>query len=461
MTAKSTLHGELPRPRAGFIGFDEEEVEAFKHVFGTIFAAKTERMLAGQVYAGDLDVVVSRKDPGEWVKTNHCIVFGKSAATIPLYDDLSLVIDNAEGTAFEAPTQPDPLFASLLKAYVDEIGTARGKPVIRVGRFYNDDVGWIIEEPETEVIADMGLLRATAPRGALALVIARKQAELGFAWFPTPPADVHAWTRAIVTKWSRAYPDAFPGVNDWEAEAAWNDADEARIRRSIEQLARRRSRIVARLDALEARLASELLDARERARKGSRRLLTAQADELVAATRDAFVALGFVVEEMDQATGDNEQRREDLRIRTPDDPNWEAIVEVKGLERGSARLEHVARISRHATRYAAAKGREPSQILFVLNAQFGVPPDLRARPWASAPHDAEAFAEANGLLVPTTDLFRILRDVNSGALSASASRALIVKARGVLQYPIDDDEEDENPVEAARDEQSTASAKGD
>ncbi|WP_075764688.1 maleylpyruvate isomerase N-terminal domain-containing protein [Actinoalloteichus fjordicus] len=121
------------------------------------------------------------------------------------------------------------------------------------------------------------------------------------------------------------------------------------------------------------------------------------------------------------------QRREDLRVRDPDEPGWEAIVEIKGYTRG-AQVNHLARIRRWASRYATDHGRAPDALWHVVN-HFRTT-DPSARPVVLPDDDAlvDLVAEG-GVLIDTRDLFTAARDVQAGTVAADV-RKLLCGARG-------------------------------
>jgi hypothetical protein len=435
--------GSSPRPRVGIIAGDvsKEVIDTLAKMFATAHIATSARGLHAKVYPGDLDlVIVWNQLPGDWGRDNHAIFFGIGGGNSLsgfVVGDVRYCTDLALGETFEAPPV-HPLFASLQRAYVRQIRTARKRPVIRAFRHMHT-VGMVVEDPETEDLIRCGILVASQPRGALAVVQTRSSPRLGFAWFPTPPEDPAAWTRSILMHWSAEFPDSFPGVNDWEASRRWSTAEERRLGDRQIEMETRRKRVFAAIEATEARLASDLLVARDNARNGPRRLITAQGAPLVHAVIEALSAFGFHVTDMDAVQKDpNEAKKEDLRIRCPDDPEWEAIVEVKGLERGNVRGEHLQKIARHVMRYTLEKQRAPSKQIFVCNGELLLPPELRHRPFAGSPDDARAFAENDGLVIPTTDLFEMRRDLGD-TLSASDARERIKNGRGVLDYVIEEE----------------------
>ena len=71
----------------------------------------------------------------------------------------------------------------------------------------------------------------------------------------------------------------------------------------------------------------------------------------------------------------------------------------------------------------------------MVNAYREHPPAVRDGPFASSQDAVRAFAESSdGLVIPTTELFRLVRDVEAGARSAADARACLQAAEQTYLY---------------------------
>lgn len=277
------------------------------------------------------------------------------------------------------------------------------------------------------------LVSARVPMGSLALAAVRADTQTGIAWLPNFHTDRIAWLEVLMQEWAELDREAFKGIVPWREQRQWLTGGELRLSEELEALRDERARHAARFLAEEERIERTLAKERADADRGARLLLTAQGDDLVAAVSHALTAIGFEVENMDEAKLNGQPKLEDLRLRIADRPGWEAVAEIKGHEKRGLRLVDVNQARRPRDRYRDETGRWPDLVMVVHNGMAALPPSLRSRPFDSSPADAQSLSdEGYWLVVPTTDLFRLLRD------SPSLGRAaldVLADSRGVLSYP--------------------------
>lgn len=106
-----------------------------------------------------------------------------------------------------------------------------------------------------------------------------------------------------------------------------------------------------------------------------RELLSATGEELVEAVRTALLSLEFGVVDSDGLPEHKGKKREDLRVH---DGSRTALVEVKGYA-GAAKSNDIQQVSAASAIYAAAEGRVPDVLWYVVNTYRDADPSQRAQ----------------------------------------------------------------------------------
>lgn len=246
------------------------------------------------------------------------------------------------------------------------------------------------------------------------------------SWTP----NKRAWLRLAWKTWVEQGHMNTPGPPDGFEDSAWMTAVELDIHTRIgarqaelEEVANRLSSEISALDA-------ELESAKSDALGGHRRLLTESGEFLVDAVSEAFKLLGFEVTDMDVV---HAERREDLRVADPS-ADWVALVEVKGYTKGG-KANDFLQFSKFQRLFALEERRTQDACWYVVNAYLAHPPAVRDGPFTSSQDAVRAFAESSeGLVIPTTELFRLVRDVETGARSAAEARACLQGAERTYSY---------------------------
>lgn len=237
-----------------------------------------------------------------------------------------------------------------------------------------------------------------------------------------------AWTRAALHEWSELYPDRFPKIPNWDSDPLWQTAKEREL---VEQRHRAEAEIRARVDAWseeDDRLAAELDGARQEAATYERALLTRDGPDLEVAVARAFAELGFRVANMDEQWDDG-NRREDLRLFLEEDPDWVAIVEIKGFAKGAQETK-LQGMGRWVERFLVDEHRPPDARWFVANHNRRQHPD--ERPVAFKSEVVETFRESGGLIIDTRALFAAVRHVQEHPENQSDVRAALVSSLGLM-----------------------------
>jgi hypothetical protein len=248
-------------------------------------------------------------------------------------------------------------------------------------------------------------------------------------WFvPEYVKDPLKWVLLALEIWQDEDPERFP-VTQWKEQPAWQSGAEQSIAQELEvahsQFEEQQRAHEQRVDAL--RQASA--EAARSADLGVRRLLTEQGSALVEAVAVSLRTFGFEVLDADTETAKLGDLLEDLRVRAGE---WIGLVEVRGYGRG-AQLNDLLRIGRFRGRYQEVhQGRPPSAVWYVVNQERQRDPNTRQKPLASNDSEVRSFAEMDGLVIDTRDLFRLTVDVEGGSRTTEEVRLLLINARGRL-----------------------------
>ncbi|MDP2308603.1 MAG: hypothetical protein Q8P18_21460 [Pseudomonadota bacterium] len=420
--------GARPRPRVAMFGpWTEDEIAVMRGLFPTVYsplealgvaAEEVDLVLglsvsprrfpidaripafSGQRSALQRGLVRAHLKEGDVIPApharRHLIFFGTGVPDLQIRPDC-FYFEPAPSTGQQyAVPSLAPTLNAVRESEIKGVDDVRGWPVLAT----NTPADW-------EAFSAGALLLSTKPSDrVLATVCVRPSTGTGFAWLPWEPKHLEAWVSAIVEQWAKVDRDAFAGVVPWREQTAWLSREERTLLARREQVATTRAAALAAYDDELSGLDLTLAGARSAGDRGARALLTEQEEPLVQAVAAAFRSLGFEVEEMDPTWGDG-PKREDLRVRDPGTPKWEALVEVKGHRRGGASEGDLRKITRHIARYEKEKGRPPSSAWYVVNGQFELEPSLRHAPFASAPDVAQEFGTDDaGLVIGTVDLFR-------------------------------------------------------
>ena len=126
------------------------------------------------------------------------------------------------------------------------------------------------------------------------------------------------------------------------------------------------------------------------------------------------------------------QKREDLLV---EDGDWISVTEVKGYEKGNAKQNDLLPLGSAVESYVLRTGKRPAARWYIVNQSFKTAPDDRTRPVASAGDTVDKFANQQGLVIDTRELFLLTRAVIAAEMSAQAARQLLKDAVGVFDYP--------------------------
>lgn len=304
---------------------------------------------------------------------------------------------------------------------------------------------WTSEGPET--IGEAHLTLTPFLLGPDDVVLAASYPRNGEAsvWLlPEDISDLFPWIIEALRDWHDLYPDRFPALPDWRESDEWRTAAEVAI---AEAKAEHLESFKVAYEAFQLEqkaFEDQASEAKESANRYQRALLSADGPILERAVEKAIRNLGFRVVDMDQVHTEGD-RREDLRVYDDDDPEWVAIVEVKG-GKGGAKENELHGMGKWATRYAVDEGREPSAQWFVVNHQRLTDPSVRPTPFGNKSAVAETFAQVDGSIIDTRALFDLLRLTEADPSLQPQARALL-KAKPPVLTRVHAGDLDNDPTE--------------
>ncbi|WP_460523943.1 hypothetical protein [Humibacter antri] len=253
---------------------------------------------------------------------------------------------------------------------------------------------------------------------------------------PSETTERERWLAEFIRFLREADPERFPGQPDWQEAAEWSSAAALAAAESLAALRNKHEALVTEFKRAERELVDTLEREQADDREGVQRLLTEDGDDLVAAVADALTRCGFDVQDMDEQHAANHgSKLEDLRVTTPVRPGWTALVEVKGYTRG-ARVNDLQQLMGRPTRvFVGENARNPDALWQVVNPERGEDPSVRRRA-IDNDNDLDHFADADGVLIETRNLFRAVRDIDTGAATVDDVRDSLLDAQRRWVWPV-------------------------
>ncbi len=162
-------------------------------------------------------------------------------------------------------------------------------------------------------------------------------------------------------------------------------------------------------------------------------LLRGSATELVAAVTNALELFGFEASDRDTINPPND-RLEDLRVSIPGDSDWVALAEVRGYAKGAVQGDLLRLSGRFAKRYILDEGKPPTRLWYVVNQFLGDDPGSRPPALAGNEPEIQVFSEEGGVVIDTVQLFKAVRDIESGRASSDAVFDSLLSASGRWEW---------------------------
>ena len=418
------------RPRVATIGLNEAQLASIAPLCGTLRQADSlDDYLNGYPWT-ETDVVVSSglrsyRDRVDSIVNLMMIgptdVFWSDSFTINLEKGLHFVQTDTQNTERElavpsaCPDRYRPLAAELSR----HLGRAAELPaVIASSRQYQTA---LIETTSGHPVA----LRLVLPSRSGST---DDEGSTPIALLLPAGANLGAWFRAFLCELHESDPIRVPHAPPRLSQPAdWYTPEESELADRIAKIDAEIERLTKEREQLQMELAAE----GERADTEIRRALWADGDELIAAVGKVLDDLGFAVRDMDAELKQGEPRREDLRLTLQDEPEWQAMVEVKGYTSGT-RTNDNRQIREHRDRYIEEKRRPPDLTVWLANPYRRMDPSSRPAPDQNVRDAAEAIGAVH-VLAP--DLYRQWALVAAGGLDAETVVQSLVTADPGLWKP--------------------------
>ena len=241
-------------------------------------------------------------------------------------------------------------------------------------------------------------------------------------------ATLSSWFRAFLTDISEFDRNRVPEPPSLFSDPShWYTPEEDAIAGAISEIERES----ARLERERQRLEEELAREGRRADATVRRTIREDGDELVDAVGEMLEEMGFSVEQMDEPKQPHEAKHEDLRLTVANQPDWQAIVEVKSYTKG-IKTNDAQQVRMHRDRYIKETGREPNLTIWLVNPYRAMEPSDRPSPDSNV-DDTAKIVEA--VCVLTTDLYRLWKSLKTGDSAQGDIVGLLVEAKPGLWRP--------------------------
>ena len=412
--------GHRPRPRVAALGtFAQETAEHIKRIFPTVYEAQTIVKMKEQVDVREVDLLLispTVKNVADWPDEVNVISFSPYLESLPgPFGDFFVYISSAAET--EAYTLPPTLlpFDRQRKQDLSRVEGIRGWPILDISFPHYPNRPYPNEEDTARSKHEFvsgGILFESITGNVLATHYVRDSGR-GVAWFPPFAFDQKNWISLIVQHWANQGVEAFLGYRDWTVAEEWLAVQEREIRKDLLEIEQRKQEAIENFDLQLAKRSQDYVEASIQANENERKLLTTQDSELVSIVSKTLSLLGFIVEDMDEKTEDGKPKLEDLRLSHPDNPEWRAIVEVRGYAKSSGKTGDFQRIARFAELFQQEFRRSPDKKLYIVNGPIEVPPPNRDAPFSASEEDLAEFAKGKGLVIWTNELYRAVYTRNA------------------------------------------------
>ena len=409
------IGGQKPRPRVALLGtFPSQDMEYFRRIFPTVWSAPNITDLRKLVDIREIDLIVIAQGipaASDWSQRTNVVCFSKHFEQLPgpvQYSYLK-ISGAAETEEFLFPEVPLALSRRRGAEY-DNLTGIRGWSRLSLNFQYSPHVT-LVSQPKrktaTKIFENGVIISERHTDSPLAVSFLRVDNTLGVGWLPNVDRNQASWVDLLVTQWAQHNKDAFPSFGDWTNSPEWMVPEEEQILSKINVLEQQKQEYVTKMDKQIAELSTQLGIAKITANKGRRRLITAQKDELVEEVAKSLDEIGFDVEVVDKILDETDPKREDLRLKHvgKGGTDWNAIVEIRGYARSGGKTADLQRLNRFADLYINKTGHAPDKRIYIVNSELELFPQYRQEPLAPAAEDLQIFAESDGILIWSIDLF--------------------------------------------------------
>lgn len=290
------------------------------------------------------------------------------------------------------------------------------------------DVRTVLYRPDSAEDVEWQPLLENADGQAIA-VIYRPHRGAREVWYFPEEADhaLDAILPAAFTEWNAQDPNRFPSSPSWTSDARWMSAEQQQhvlaLRNEIDSAREQIDHLTSAIREFEVKLDVLSGDVEQ---SPQRKLLMATGDDLVEAVAYALKAFEFDVVDLDALVSEGVAKTADLLVSEDD---WSAIVEVKGYAKG-AKSNDLMDVMKHRRAYEHRHGSHAGNMWYVANIFRKQSPESRPEIFAGADDQLDSFADPDGLVIDTRELFDLLKQIESGAVSPSAARAVLKNSTG-------------------------------
>lgn len=248
-------------------------------------------------------------------------------------------------------------------------------------------------------------------------------------WYFPEEADhaLDAILRVAFTEWNAQDPNRFPSSPSWTSDARWMSAEQQQrvltLRHEIDSAREHVDHWASVIRESEVKL--DVLDG-DVEQSPQRKLLMATGDDLVQAVAYALKAFEFDVVDLDELVTEGVAKTADLVVSEDD---WIAIVEVKGYAKG-AKSNDLMDVMKHRRAYERRYGCDAGNMWYVANIFRTQSPESRPEIFTGADDQLDSFADPDGLVIDTRELFDLLKQVESGDVSPASARAVLKNSTG-------------------------------
>ncbi len=419
------------RPRVAAIGLDGHHIESIAHFCGDLRSASSIQEYLQNYSATETDIVVASTFDGQPVMAGvHVFTIGSN--TNLQYWHTNLIIGESGSRRIymtpstERELQVKDTCPEVYRTIADDLSRQLARaghppPTIAASDHLGEDhITLVATSSGRPVALRYGLVHGITASGDMGPTL------IGLAL--PEMAILPAWFRAFLSEIHEIDPDRVPQPSPRLSKPSdWYTPEESKLAQRIVTIGSEIEELEYEREALriELRAAGETADAEIRP------ALWADGPDLVTAVDEILRRLGFGTRNIDSDLEAGEPKREDLRLTLDGNPDWEAMVEIKGYNKGT-RTNDADRIRQYRERYAIEKGRLPDLTLWIANPHRAMDPSSRPLPDGNVRETAKIIG---ALYVSTTDLYLLWALVSHGRMEAEDVVRRLVSADPGLWTP--------------------------
>jgi hypothetical protein len=437
-----TVVNTNPRPSAIFIGFTKDDLltaGVLKHFPTCTFLENSDDL--STIRQGEYDVVFAAStDDLSGIESSLFIVslggdnLGYTIDNKQVKHDLFVTKNNSVATEYVSGDNIsdkklfDLVTKTLIPKYKDEKqhDTIHSlKKVSSLYRPYSDEWASLVGDKDGKIFSGAAI---------------RDQKTGSEHWhlhYAVSDEELNQWLDYLIPHWASINPESFRKDSDWAKNPEWQLQDEIKLVKEIGLSDIEFEKQRKDYEKKHAELEAKLLKTNAVIDNSVRRLLNDQGDNLKDEVLSTLSYLGFKMTDVDkekEAKENKSDKLEDLRAESDnEDTRWLALIEVRGYSKG-AKTSDLQRISRFALRYLKDTGAEANAYWYIVNHDFKKNPGTRQQALIESKDDVDNFADDNGLVIDTVELFKLRKAVDEGILKPEDARTMLIVSTGYFTY---------------------------